>query len=224
MLSGDYTRDFNDTTDNYYKYLATFHKQSSSVGSEQPPDISMDITASYAAVMTYSLQQNDNIVINNVTWEPPKGWGWIAYDGSLIPTESVMNYGEGIHTGSDGAGTLTDSSKNYTVDALVWLRVRNTVTGETGIIEANTATTITAPLSSNGTWSTGDTYYIELAADINDQMVYELETNLGGAVSLAPNGVPLITGVSGTHTFRIKFIDVTDNKVSSIKTVTVTVS
>lgn len=211
----DYTGSFVDT-------IGVMRKGIDTPAIESPSAITSD-TAGNIVSITVALKASSSIYIDNVEWEPATGWNWQEYDGSLIPTDSILHINSGTHTGSDGAATLTDSSKSYTVDALVGLRVRNTVTGATGIITANTATTITATLSS-GTWSEGDTYYIEIALDSGDQMVYEKTTNLGGSVVLNSKGVPVITGITGTHTFDIKYRDATDNKASDIRTVTVTVS
>jgi hypothetical protein len=68
----------------------------------------------------------------------------------------------GSHTGSDGAAVLSDSTKNWTVDALIGKRVYNLSDGSVGDITANSATTVTAVLSggTDDDWDTGDRYLI----------------------------------------------------------------
>ena len=36
--------------------------------------------------------------INNVYWNPPTGWDWVAYDGGSIPATSVL-FGKTVATG-----------------------------------------------------------------------------------------------------------------------------
>lgn len=166
------------------------------------------------------------ITISNVYWDAPTGWDYAVYDGGTIPSDSVMFYDTGIDDTSAAAAFLTDSSASWTINEWVGFRVVNVTDGSSGVITANTATTITATLSGGvgNNWDSGDVYNIVIDAAVNDQIVYEEATSLGGTVSaMSTKGVPTITGASGTHTFDVKYRDVTDSKVSSIVTVTVTV-
>lgn len=166
------------------------------------------------------------ITIGNVFWDAPTGWEYAVYDGGTIPSDSVMFYDTGTDDTSAAAAFLTDSSASWTIDEWVGFRVVNETDGSSGVITANTATTITATLSGGvgNNWDSGDVYSIVIDAAVNDQIVYETTTSLGGTVSaMSTKGVPTITGASGTHQFDVKYRDVTDSKVSSTVTVTVTV-
>ena len=68
----------------------------------------------------------------------------------------------GLHDGLANAATLTDTTKAWTIDALVGYRAQNTTDGSSGPITANTATTVTAILTggAENDWDIGDKYEI----------------------------------------------------------------
>ena len=69
----------------------------------------------------------------------------------------------GTHTGGMGVAVLTDANAHFRVpNGLVGLRVNNGTDGSSGVIVANTATTITAALAGGtaNVWNTGDNYWI----------------------------------------------------------------
>ena len=73
------------------------------------------------------------------------------------------------HTGTDdtsvNAAFMTDSGAAFVVNQFIgWVIVNITQSGATGTITANTATTITATMSS-GDWDSGDSYRIEAPTD-----------------------------------------------------------
>lgn len=68
----------------------------------------------------------------------------------------------GAHDGADNADILTDSGESWTVGQLVGRTLSNTTDGSSGIITANTTTTVSAILSggTDSDWDIGDTYTI----------------------------------------------------------------
>lgn len=67
----------------------------------------------------------------------------------------------GTHDGGDNASILSDGTQSWTVDGLKDLVVYNIDDGSSGIITANTATTVTATLSGgDNDWDFGDSYEI----------------------------------------------------------------
>lgn len=72
------------------------------------------------------------------------------------------NY-SGTHTGANDAETLTDSTKSWTVDSLIYRRIFNTTDVSYGVITDNDGTTITADLAggTGNDWDTGDAYTIQ---------------------------------------------------------------
>jgi hypothetical protein len=70
----------------------------------------------------------------------------------------------GSHTGSNGASVLTDSTKSWTTNEFDGYRIYNTSDKSSGLITANTATTITATLSggTDNDWDTSEDYVISL--------------------------------------------------------------
>lgn len=68
----------------------------------------------------------------------------------------------GTHDGPSGAATLTDSAATWTSGEYVGLVLYNITDGSSGLITANTGTTITATLSggTENDWDSGDSYRI----------------------------------------------------------------
>ncbi len=66
----------------------------------------------------------------------------------------------GTHDGSGNAATLSDSSQSWTTNEFVGRTVVNLTDGSSGVITANTATTITATLAggTDNDWDVGDEY------------------------------------------------------------------
>ena len=94
---------------------------------------------------------------------------------SLIDTNAVSQYKHisfaaawkvsadtGTHNGSANAATLSDSTAAWTTDCFKGWTLQNTTDGSSGVITANTATTITATLSggSDNDWDVSDAYNI----------------------------------------------------------------
>ena len=79
-----------------------------------------------------------------------------------------FNQTSGTHDGSNGVDTLTDSTQSWTVNDFVGGKLKNLTDGSVGSIQSNTATTITANMSS-GTWDSGDVYEVPVMVvkDIN---------------------------------------------------------
>jgi len=66
----------------------------------------------------------------------------------------------GTHDGANNASVLTDSGASFVANGLVGRVINNTTDGSSGVITANTATTITATLSggTDNDWDSGDGY------------------------------------------------------------------
>ena len=73
----------------------------------------------------------------------------------------------GTHTAGNDASALTDGTKSWTVDEWVGYTVYNTTDGSSGVITANTATTVTATLTggTDNDFDTGDAYIISKVED-----------------------------------------------------------
>jgi hypothetical protein len=76
---------------------------------------------------------------------------------------SLTNYAIGSHTGADGAAALTDAEAHFVVNELVGLTIKNLTDNSSGVITANTETTVTATLGggTDNHWDSGDAYIIE---------------------------------------------------------------
>jgi len=138
----------------------------------------------------------------------------------------------GIHTGAnDQATVLTDSTANYTPDALIGRTIYNTTDGSSAIIIDNDVTTITVAALVGGTgneWDTGDKYEVNdskiiltsgvTAATTYDQRIEsnswgadEKKLTIGGGGSrgdelvLRPNTTYLRTMISTAETNLISF-------------------
>jgi hypothetical protein len=81
--------------------------------------------------------------------------------GIQLKFDSATDY-SGSHDGANNASSLTDSSKSLIVDVLVGETIFNTTDGSSGVVTANTATTITATLSggTDNDWDPGDAYTV----------------------------------------------------------------
>ena len=77
----------------------------------------------------------------------------------------------GSHTGSNNAAILTDNTKSWTINELVGKIVYNIIDNSSGIITANSATTVTATLSggTQNDWDNGESYKISNYNLIDDR-------------------------------------------------------
>jgi hypothetical protein len=121
-------------------------------------------------------QIKNNRVYNGYMGNPGSYAMVVAGSNNLIENNliegSPLSQG-GVHTGSDGDGTLTDNTKSFVPNSLVGLKIFNYGTVATGgngscIITSNTATTVTCTLSAgsykNGVgYTIGPTFYIVFA-------------------------------------------------------------
>jgi hypothetical protein len=112
------------------------------------------------------------------------------------------NKATGSHDGANNASVLTDTSQSFIVNDLVGLTVNNTTDGSSGIITANTATTVTATLSggTDDDWDTSDAYTIVSIPKYNS-----ISANV--FTSLEDEGIYLNTGEFNVVSHNI----VTDN-------------
>jgi len=91
---------------------------------------------------------------------------FVSLSAAVTTEETINIYTKraegGSHTGADAAAILTDTSKAWTIDALIGKRVYNVTDGSAGTITDNTATTVTATLDggSGDEWDAGDRYLI----------------------------------------------------------------
>lgn len=91
------------------------------------------------------------------------------YDAAAVTgivVHVISSYGDtegGAHTGGMGVAMLTDANAHFPIpNGLVGLTVVNQTDGSSGVITANTETTVTAALAGGtaNVWNTGDVYYI----------------------------------------------------------------
>lgn len=87
--------------------------------------------------------------------------------GILIQTNGAKT---GTHDGAGNASVLTDSGELWATNTLIGLTISNTTDGSSGVITANTGTTITATLSggTDDDWDVSDAYSIPLANQASD--------------------------------------------------------
>ena len=192
-----------------------------------------DVTCGYtsgsddAGILAVAINEiASGVTITDVYWDPETDWDYAVYDGGVIPSNSIMFYETGAHNGAVNASALSVSGASWTIDEWVGFLVKNTTDGSEAVITANTATTITATLAggTDNDWDVSDVYEIVLDIDVNDQIIYDTVTDLSGTVAgMTTKGVPTISGSSGSHSFDVKYRDVTDSKVSATTTVTITV-
>lgn len=102
------------------------------------------------------------------SWDNEKVSQEIAkYDVVVLGSGLAEQYDSGSHNGSNNVSVLSDSTKSWTTNE--WAggnyRVRNLTDGSSGIITANTASTITATLAggTDNDWDTDDQYEIRHA-------------------------------------------------------------
>jgi len=70
----------------------------------------------------------------------------------------------GVHTAVASATIMTDANAHFIVNELVGLTIENVTDGSSGVITANTETTVTVAALAGGTlnqWSTNDVYSID---------------------------------------------------------------
>lgn len=80
----------------------------------------------------------------------------------------------GTHDGSANAATLTDSGESWQTNQFIGGIIINQTDGSSGVITANTATTITATLSggTDNDWDVGDTYKIILPTSAANKLQF----------------------------------------------------
>lgn len=77
---------------------------------------------------------------------------------------SPTNDATGAHTAAAHATIMTDANAHFIVNELVGLTIENVTDGSSGVITANTETTVTVAALAGGTlnqWSTNDVYSID---------------------------------------------------------------
>jgi hypothetical protein len=114
---------------------------------------------------------------------------------SLRDGNEAISGGTGAHSGSNGATVLSDSTKKWTSNVLVspgsgrgafW--IYNLTSGASAQITANTATTISAPLTggSRQTWNTGDKYKVTGGSWSRDGIGRSKDAYVATSTSWAP--------------------------------------
>jgi len=76
---------------------------------------------------------------------------------------SPTNSATGTHTAANHLTIMTDAAAHFIVNELVGLTIVNVTDGSSGVVTANTETTVTVAALAGGTlnrWTTGDTYTI----------------------------------------------------------------
>lgn len=85
-----------------------------------------------------------------------KSWTTDEWAGYVVKSVEVT----GTATAGSGTGTLEDTGASWTTDEWVGYTMKNTTTGRTGLITANTATTVTFGITPKPAFSTSDGYEI----------------------------------------------------------------
>ena len=111
-----------------------------------------------------------------------KFWG-MADGTSPYDRNDGVTYDSGSHTGDKGQGVLACAGKEWDADQWVGYSLRNTTTGKSGIIRANTQDTISVVPAIYGdslTWNTGDAFTILRAYPCLDQIGRSTGKRLSG--------------------------------------------
>jgi len=91
---------------------------------------------------------------------------------AIVIAENTFSEGleSGTHDGASNVATLSDSTATFTVNALVGYTVSNTTDGSSGLVTANTATTVTATLAggAENDWDASDAYTIVKVPAVTD--------------------------------------------------------
>ena len=121
--------------------------------------------------------------------------GSSTWDGNLT-IDNIPLYGDigtGTHTGGNSEAVLTDSTKNWTADSMVYsssvrpgATIYNITDGSSCVITANTATQVMCTLTSgtNNIWNSGDQYRITDGYPCRDQTGRGTDANLFDKLSL----------------------------------------
>lgn len=103
--------------------------------------------------------ENQDIFIKKIVINITNAGGTV---GSHLDV-GIADFGTfGAHTGANNAAVLTDTTKYFTVNALVGYTIYNNTDGSSALITANTLNTITGVLGggAENDWDTNDVYYI----------------------------------------------------------------
>jgi len=99
---------------------------------------------------------------------------------------SPTNDATGTHTAAAHATIMTDANAHFIVNELVGLTIENVTDGSSGVITANTETTVTVAALAGGTlnqWSTNDVYSIDGADyDTEDWDMWDPAFAAGGVL------------------------------------------
>jgi len=119
--------------------------------------------------ITLDLPNKAFIIANQgrTSWFNVVGYGAFVPSINMAGTVSIIAKSSvaaetGTHNGSGNSATLSDSTQSWTTDEHVGKTVYNTTDGSSGVITANTATTVTATLSGgvDNDWDVSDGYHI----------------------------------------------------------------
>jgi hypothetical protein len=106
-------------------------------------------------------------VIDYTTDRPNRAWGMLQEREGIFYAYGTIKIGETGRTGTHTAGTsttvMTDSAANFSIDELVGKTIYNITDVSSGVVTANTATTVTVSSLTGGTdndWDTSDAYEI----------------------------------------------------------------
>ena len=97
----------------------------------------------------------------------------VIYEGGVPPSDSLLFYAKGFHTGLDNASTLTDANAAFGTDTFNnGFTVRNASKGETADITDTTNTTLVGPLSGGEVWDNGNAYQVYVTIEASDIIYY----------------------------------------------------
>lgn len=117
------------------------------------PDYSKKVSSGYTRA-GFKLQYGQSLKLYTLVYSDT--FSWLPFVRTPLPPG-------GTHTAANHATTMTDAGATFRANTLVGLTIVNVTDGSSGVITANTATTITVAALAGGTlnsWTTGDTYAI----------------------------------------------------------------
>jgi len=145
-------------------YLAVARLEGGTITGDKLYGATLEALKAYTGALTVSgaLTMADGGVIKSGQTGYRNGRGYWIETNSGVPRISIGDMIQGSHTGSNNASVLTDSTKNWTANALVGYSVLNLTDGSRGVITANTSTTVTASLrgGTQNDWDTDENYVI----------------------------------------------------------------
>ena len=197
----NYTEAVAYETGNFAVNGAIAYREQTTAGLEDAADWNIGTTSQNADTFVIALRAAAAIEISGITYSPPTGFDYVAHDGLVIPSDSVLyNYGGQATGGTTTTATTELDLALNEVAGLIW---RNTSTDESSTIVSNTAGPNSTITFGAVTTATTNLDYFEIVADIDtsDQIQYESSVTVSSEVASLDWAIVDITDDSHTSTY-----------------------